>query len=70
MKGPAATALYGQRAANGAVVITTKKGTRRKSQSVEVNLGVTFESLSLIPPYQDQYGGGYSSSVTIVPELL
>ena len=63
LKGPAATALYGQRAANGAVVVTTKKGTRRKSQSVEVNLGVTFENLALIPPYQDEYGGGYSSSL-------
>ena len=38
LKGPAATALYGQRASNGAVVVTTKKGTRKKTQSVEVNL--------------------------------
>ena len=64
LKGPAATALYGQRAANGAVVITTKKGTRRKTSGVEVNLGVTFEKLALIPPYQNQYAGGYSSSYT------
>src|SRR6187402_1780930 len=69
LKGPAATALYGQRAANGAVVVTTKKGTRKKSQSVEVNLGVTFESLALIPPYQDEYGGGYSSSYTNTKSL-
>ncbi len=64
LKGPAATALYGQRAANGAVVITTKKGTRKKTSGVEVNLGVTFEKLSIIPPYQNQYAGGYSSSYT------
>lgn len=64
LKGPAATALYGQRAANGAVVITTKKGTRKKTTGVEVNLGVTFEKLSIIPPYQNQYAGGYSSSYT------
>ena len=64
LKGPAATALYGQRAANGAVVITNKKGTRRKTTSVEVNLGVTFEKLALLPPYQNQYAGGYSSSYT------
>jgi TonB-linked SusC/RagA family outer membrane protein len=64
LKGPAATALYGQRAANGVVVITTKKGTRRKSTSVEVNLGVTTESISLLPPYQNQYAGGYTSTAT------
>ena len=64
LKGPAATALYGQRAANGAVVITTKKGTRRKTQSVELNLGATFENLALLPPYQNEYAGGYSSSYT------
>lgn len=62
LKGPAATALYGQRAANGVIVITTKKGSRKKSSSVEVNLGVTTESLSIIPPYQNQYAGGYASS--------
>lgn len=64
LKGPAATALYGQRAANGAVVITTNKGSRKKSTSVEVNLGLTLENLSVLPPYQNQYGGGYSSSLT------
>lgn len=64
LKGPAATALYGQRAANGAVVITTNKGSRKKSTSVEVNLGLTLENLSVLPPYQNQYAGGYSSSLT------
>ena len=64
LKGPAATALYGQRAANGAVVITTKKGTRKKTTGVDVNLGVTFENLAIIPPYQNQYAGGYSSAYT------
>ena len=69
LKGPAATALYGQRAANGAVVITTKKGSRKKSTSVEVNLGVTLEKLAFIPPYQNQYAGGYSSSYTSITSL-
>lgn len=69
LKGPAATALYGQRAANGAVVITTKKGSRKKTTSVELNLGVTFENLALIPPYQNEYAGGYSSSYTSMASL-
>ena len=64
LKGPAATALYGQRAANGAVVITTKRGTRKKFSGVEVNLGATFEKIALLPPYQNEYAGGYSSSYT------
>ena len=64
LKGPASTALYGQRAANGAVVITTKKGSRKKFTSVDVNLGLTFEKLALLPPYQNDYAGGYSSSLT------
>jgi TonB-linked SusC/RagA family outer membrane protein len=62
LKGPASTALYGQRAANGAVVITTKKGSRRKMSSVDVNLGVTFENSYIIPPYQNDYAGGYTSA--------
>ncbi len=62
LKGPAATALYGQRAANGVVVITTKKGTRKKQSSVDVNLGYTMESQAILPPYQNQYAGGYTSS--------
>ncbi|HLG38504.1 MAG TPA: SusC/RagA family TonB-linked outer membrane protein [Chitinophagaceae bacterium] len=69
LKGPAATALYGQRAANGAVVITTKKGNRRKYSGVEVNLGITFENLSILPKYQNQYAGGYSSSYTSMTSL-
>jgi TonB-linked SusC/RagA family outer membrane protein len=62
LKGPAATALYGQRAANGAVVVVTKKGTRKRTSSVELNLGVTMENLALLPPYQNEYAGGYSSN--------
>lgn len=62
LKGPAATALYGQRAANGAVIVTMKKGSRKRISGVDVNLGLTMERLALIPPYQNQYAGGYSSS--------
>lgn len=64
LKGPAATALYGQRAANGAVILTTKKGKRGKNSSFDVNLGLSFEKLALLPPYQNDYAGGYSSSLT------
>ncbi|MFP4292850.1 MAG: SusC/RagA family TonB-linked outer membrane protein [Cyclobacteriaceae bacterium] len=41
LKGPAATALYGIRAANGAIIITTKKG--KKGEAPTVNLNTTWE---------------------------
>ncbi|NIK73236.1 TonB-linked SusC/RagA family outer membrane protein [Thermonema lapsum] len=59
LKGPAATALYGSRAANGVVMITTKKG--KKGLGITVNTGVTFGSIinSTFPTYQKKYGQGY-----------
>jgi TonB-linked SusC/RagA family outer membrane protein len=60
LKGPAATALYGSRGSNGVVVITTKSGKgAKRGIGVEVNSGVTFEKLYLVPKYQNQFGSGY-----------
>lgn len=58
LKGANATALFGSRAANGAIVITTKKGRRTKGIGVEVNQGVTFDKAAFLPRYQNEYGGG------------
>lgn len=62
LKGAAATALYGSRAANGIVLITTKKGARNKGIGIEVTSGVTFGQIdkTTMPTYQDEYGAGYS----------
>lgn len=59
LKGAAATALYGVRAANGAVIITTKKG---KSGRIRINLNtsVGFEELNRLPELQDEFGQGFS----------
>lgn len=60
LKGPAATALYGSRGANGVILITTKSGKKGgKGLGIEVNSGVTFEELYLIPNFQNQFGPGY-----------
>jgi TonB-linked SusC/RagA family outer membrane protein len=59
LKGPAATALYGQRASEGAVVITLKKGSK-KGVGVSVNQTTTLERVSTLPQYQNEYGGGTS----------
>ncbi len=59
LKGSAASALYGSRGQNGVIMITTKKGKAGKSSfSVEVNSGVTFQNVSIIPNMQSLYGGG------------
>ncbi|RSK47679.1 SusC/RagA family TonB-linked outer membrane protein [Hymenobacter rigui] len=59
LKGAAATALYGERAANGVILITTKKG--RKGLGVTINLGATAGRIDkkTFIKYQDQYGAGY-----------
>ncbi len=60
LKGPAATALYGSRGANGVILITTKSGRRvGKGLGIEINSGVTFEDLYLIPNFQNEFGSGY-----------
>src|SRR5512133_1873429 len=63
LKGAAASALYGARAANGVVMITTKKGANRSTKGfgVTLNSNVTFSVIdkSTLPEYQTQYGGGY-----------
>ncbi len=59
LKGSAASALYGSRGQNGVIMITTKSGKKgQKGFSVEVNTGVTFEEVSLLPDLQKRYGGG------------
>lgn len=58
LKGPSAAAIYGSRAANGVILISTKKGQGRKGIGVSINSGVTFEQVAVLPRYQNTYGGG------------
>ncbi|MFB5945341.1 SusC/RagA family TonB-linked outer membrane protein [Albibacterium profundi] len=60
LKGAAATALYGSRAANGVIMITTKKG-KKNSMNITVNTGLTFGNIdkSTFAEYQTEYGAGY-----------
>ncbi len=59
LKGAAATALYGVRAANGAVIITTKKGKAGKIR-VNVKSTVGFQEINKFPDFQEEYGQGFS----------
>lgn len=58
LKGASAAALYGSRANNGVIVITTKSGKGTKGIGVSVNSTVTFEDALRLPEYQNQYGQG------------
>ncbi|WP_300828235.1 SusC/RagA family TonB-linked outer membrane protein [uncultured Rikenella sp.] len=59
LKGAAATALYGSRGANGAIVITTKGGKARKGVGIEVNYSHEFSQTYAAPmKLQNLYGMG------------
>ena len=59
LKGPNAAALYGSRAANGVILITTRKGGATGGRMrTELNTTVTWERPSILPEWQNQYGQG------------
>jgi TonB-linked SusC/RagA family outer membrane protein len=59
LKGAAAAALYGSRATNGVVVITTKNGAKaRKGLEVTYSTSANWEKIASLPDYQDKYGQG------------
>jgi len=59
LKGPAAAALYGSRASNGALVITTKTGSKSDKMSITFTTSNTFSNVLKLPDYQNEYGQGY-----------
>lgn len=66
LKGPAAAALYGSRAANGAILITTKSGKGKKGLGVTVNSNTTFDNPLVMPKWQDKYGQGNNGQFSFV----
>jgi len=67
LKGPAATALYGVRAANGAVVITTKKG---KSGEIKLNYRGSFgwNEVNKTPDIQTKWREGRGGEIVSIPD--
>ena len=63
LKGAAASNLYGYRAANGVIIITTKKGKKQKGLGITINSGVTLSKYDkdTFPKYQKEYGAGYGA---------
>ncbi|UAB84655.1 SusC/RagA family TonB-linked outer membrane protein [Zunongwangia sp. SCSIO 43204] len=62
LKGPNATALYGQRASNGVVQITTKKGSQSDKLGIQLTSSISFDQVGVsgIMNYQNEYGQGYN----------
>ncbi|AND64553.1 hypothetical protein AX766_09060 [Flavobacterium covae] len=58
LKGGAATALYGIRAANGAIIITTKKGKSGNNLSIDLSTNISVEQANKYPSYSDKFTTG------------
>ncbi|SJN50172.1 SusC/RagA family TonB-linked outer membrane protein [Sphingobacterium sp. JB170] len=70
LKGQAASALYGMRASNGAIIITTKSGKSAGigAAKISYNSNVSFDKVSVLPDFQEKYsqgsGGVYSPTAS------
>ena len=64
LKGAAATALYGSRAANGVILITTKSGKKQEGIGVGYNGGLQWESVLRLPQSQNDFGMGWYGDKT------
>ncbi len=64
LQGPAAAALFGPDGANGAIVITLKRAKKgAKGIGLEINSGVQFDNVYIVPDYQNSYAGGASGDL-------
>ena len=68
LKGAAATALYGSRAANGVIVITTKKGQAGKDRNFNISYSgsVQARQISYLPDMQNEFGQGWNGVQTFI----
>lgn len=70
LKGANAAALYGSRATNGVILITTKKGKENRKLGVDVNSSVVINVPGYFPKFQNQYGGGWDGEEYIYKKYL
>jgi TonB-linked SusC/RagA family outer membrane protein len=61
IKGAQGAALYGSQGVNGAILVTTKKGTKNEKFTFGFNSSIDFENVSFVPKTQQDYGQGWSS---------
>ncbi|SES96161.1 SusC/RagA family TonB-linked outer membrane protein [Hymenobacter actinosclerus] len=67
LKGANAAALYGSQASNGALIITTKKGSN--TNRVTISQTSQFESISFLPKFQDKFGNGANTYTNTLPDF-
>ena len=58
LKGPNASALYGSRAGNGVILITTKTGSETEGLGVSLNTNITADNVMFLPDFQNEYAQG------------
>ncbi|TGV02048.1 SusC/RagA family TonB-linked outer membrane protein [Flavivirga rizhaonensis] len=68
LKGASSATLYGSAGANGALIITTKKGKNNGKITVSINSAVTFEVLKFFPETQSEFGSGSSNNFNYTPD--
>ena len=61
LKGAAASALYGSEAANGVVMITTKKAAKGTGTRVNFSANVSWDKIAYMPDMQTEFGPGYDN---------
>ena len=68
LKGAAATALYGSRAANGVILITTKNGKKAGERNFEITYdgSVQWRRVSVLPKMQNEFGQGWNGKQTFI----
>ena len=70
LKGATASALYGSRATNGVILITTKKAVMGQKLGVDFSSSIVLNVPGYWPSYQNQYGGGNDGSEYIYNQYL
>jgi TonB-linked SusC/RagA family outer membrane protein len=65
LKGANAAALYGSRARDGVIVLTSKRGGKGDQVTIDFNHTTSFERVYVLPDYQNEYGGGYDQEFDI-----
>jgi TonB-linked SusC/RagA family outer membrane protein len=66
LKGASASALYGSRAANGVIMITTKTGKAKEKINVSYNGSVTYSNTLVLPQLQNRFGQGWSNQFSYI----
>ncbi|MEQ6120899.1 SusC/RagA family TonB-linked outer membrane protein [Reichenbachiella sp. MALMAid0571] len=70
LKGPNAAALYGARGANGVILITSKKGSKRKGVGIQYSTSSNFTEVNRFSDVQNEFGGGFRAALyTANPQL-